>query len=32
MVVPVAWLIAKDPALVDGFMNFAGKNNASRWI
>jgi purine-cytosine permease-like protein len=29
MVVPVAWLIAKDPDLVDGFMNFAGKNNAS---
>jgi cytosine/uracil/thiamine/allantoin permease len=32
MVVPVAWLIAKDPELVDGFMNFAGKNNARRWI
>ncbi|STR68891.1 transmembrane protein [Raoultella ornithinolytica] len=30
MVVPVAWLIAKDPALVDGFMNFAGKNNAAQ--
>ncbi|MDU4314722.1 MAG: allantoin permease, partial [Klebsiella michiganensis] len=29
MVVPVAWLIAKDPDLVDGFMNFAGKNNAA---
>ena len=29
-VVPVAWLIAKDPALVDGFMNFAGKNNAAQ--
>ena len=30
MVVPVAWLIAKDPDLVDGFMNFAGKNNAAQ--
>ncbi len=30
MVVPVARLIAKDPALVDGFMHFAGKNNAAQ--
>ncbi len=29
MVVPVAWLIVKDPQLVDGFLHFAGKNNAS---
>lgn len=27
MVVPVAWLIAKDPDLVDSFMNFTGKNH-----
>ena len=29
MVVPVVWLIVKDPQLVDGFLHFAGKNSAS---
>lgn len=32
MVVPVVWLIVKDPQLVDGFLHFAGKTARRRWI